>query len=84
MDDALSDLAEALERHEDIPQPFDRARTLLALGSVQRRAKQRGEARVSLESALACSRSSARRCGRSGRARRSRASAAAGRATATS
>ena len=52
-EDALSDLAEALERHEDVPQPFDRARTLLALGSVQRRAKQRGEARVSLESALA-------------------------------
>ena len=39
--------------HEDVPQPFDRARTLLALGTIQRRAKQRAEARTTLESALA-------------------------------
>jgi DNA-binding NarL/FixJ family response regulator len=36
-----------------VPQPFDRARTLLALGTVQRRAKRRGDARTTLESALA-------------------------------
>ncbi len=51
--DALADLAEALELHARIPQPFDRARTLLALGTAQRRAKRRAEARVSLEAALA-------------------------------
>ena len=39
--------------HEDVPQPFDRARTLLALGTVQRRAKQRADARRTLETALA-------------------------------
>ena len=52
-DDALADLQEALVVHDDVPQPFDRARTLLALGTVQRRAKQRAEARRTLESALA-------------------------------
>ena len=36
-----------------MPQPFDRARTLLALGTVQRRAKQRADARRTLEAALA-------------------------------
>ena len=39
--------------HDAVPQPFDRARTLLALGSVQRRAKRRAEARATLEAALA-------------------------------
>jgi len=52
-DRALATLGEALEAHESLPQPFDRARTLLALGSVQRRAKRRAEARATLESALA-------------------------------
>jgi DNA-binding CsgD family transcriptional regulator len=51
--DALADLGEALELHAQVPQPFDRARTLLVLGTAQRRAKQRAEARVSLEAALA-------------------------------
>jgi DNA-binding CsgD family transcriptional regulator len=51
--DALADLREALEAHERLPQPFDRARTLLVLGATQRRAKQRAEARGSLEAALA-------------------------------
>ena len=50
---ALVTLGEALEVHDAVPQPFDRARTLLALGTVQRRAKQRAEARRTLESALA-------------------------------
>src|SRR6201999_1418730 len=50
---AEATLIEALDVHEAVPQPFDRARTLLALGSVQRRGKRRAEARVSLESALA-------------------------------
>ena len=51
--DALADLGEAIERHAEVPQPFDRARTLLVLGTAQRRGKQRAEARVSLEAALA-------------------------------
>ena len=50
---ALAALAEAVELHAEVPQPFDRARTLLVLGSTQRRFKQRAEARVSLEAALA-------------------------------
>ena len=50
---ALAALHEAVAVHADVPQPFDRARTLLALGATQRRAKQRGEARGSLEAALA-------------------------------
>ena len=53
LDDALADLREALEEHVRVPQPFDRARTLLTLGAIQRRAKQRAEARTTLESALA-------------------------------
>ena len=52
-DDALADLSEAVALHADIPQPFDRARTMLALGTAQRRAKQRAEGRASLEAALA-------------------------------
>jgi DNA-binding CsgD family transcriptional regulator len=51
--DALADLGAAVELHAQVPQPFDRARTLLVLGAAQRRAKQRAEARVSLEAALA-------------------------------
>ena len=50
---ALADLQEAVALHAEVPQPFDRARTLLVLGTAQRRAKQRAEARVSLEAALA-------------------------------
>ena len=52
-EDALADLQEAVALHAEVPQPFDRARTLLVLGTAQRRAKQRAEARVSLEAALA-------------------------------
>jgi DNA-binding CsgD family transcriptional regulator len=50
---ALASLARAVELHAVLQQPFDRARTLLALGTVQRRAKQRADARGSLEAALA-------------------------------
>jgi DNA-binding NarL/FixJ family response regulator len=48
----LTLLEEALRRQDRIPIPFERARTLLALGSAQRRAKQRRAARQSLEEAL--------------------------------
>jgi DNA-binding CsgD family transcriptional regulator len=43
----------ALSDHERLPVPFERARTLLILGVVQRRAKRRRAARTSLEEALA-------------------------------
>jgi DNA-binding CsgD family transcriptional regulator len=48
----ISRLELAVALHDRIPIPFERARTLLALGSAQRRAKQRGAARRSLERAL--------------------------------
>jgi DNA-binding CsgD family transcriptional regulator len=43
----------ALAEHERLELPFERARTLLAQGSVQRRANQKRAARESLEQALA-------------------------------
>ena len=42
----------ALALHEGLPMPFERARTLLALGERLRRAKQRAEAREPLNAAL--------------------------------
>lgn len=50
---ALAALEEALEQHERLPNPFERARTLLALGETQRRARRRRAARESLQAALA-------------------------------
>jgi DNA-binding CsgD family transcriptional regulator len=43
---------EALAHHARSLYPFEHARTLLALGTTQRRAKQRGAARATLEQAL--------------------------------
>jgi DNA-binding NarL/FixJ family response regulator len=51
-DTALAALNEALLNYERLHMPFDRARTLLALGALQRRLKQRRAARESLETAL--------------------------------
>ena len=48
---ALAAFERALIYHEQAPMPFDRARTLLALGSAQRRANERRAARDSLVSA---------------------------------
>jgi DNA-binding CsgD family transcriptional regulator len=53
LDAALGAYTEALERHVQVEIPLDRARTLLALGTTQRRAKRRREARETLEEALA-------------------------------
>lgn len=50
---AVGYLDKALEEHAFVPQPFDRARTLLVKGEVERRAKQKKAARSSLEQALA-------------------------------
>jgi DNA-binding CsgD family transcriptional regulator len=51
-EDALAHFERALAAHEQVPIPFDRARTLLAYGAAQRRAKRRRDARTSLEAAL--------------------------------
>src|SRR6185312_4834050 len=48
---ALEALATAVAHHEALPLPFDRARTLLALGAAQRRARRKREARATLEKA---------------------------------
>jgi DNA-binding CsgD family transcriptional regulator len=45
-------LADALTEHERLDMPFERARTLLAKGLVERRDKQRAKARASLTEAL--------------------------------
>jgi DNA-binding CsgD family transcriptional regulator len=50
--DAIDVLEVALEKHELVAQPFDRARTLVVKGEVERRAKQKKAARSSLEEAL--------------------------------
>ena len=51
-EDALAHFERALAAHEQVPIPFDRARTLFAYGAAQRRAKRRRDARTSLEAAL--------------------------------
>jgi DNA-binding CsgD family transcriptional regulator len=50
---ALDLLEEAADRHEAVGDPFGRARALLALGVVRRRARQKRTARAALEDALA-------------------------------
>ncbi|MCZ7588076.1 MAG: AAA family ATPase [Gaiella sp.] len=51
-DAALEALARAYAAHERLPQPFELARTRLVEGRIERRAKRRGRARVSLTAAL--------------------------------
>jgi ATP/maltotriose-dependent transcriptional regulator MalT len=51
--EAFIALDQALDELEGLACPFDRARTLLALGSVQRKAKQKRASRETLEQALA-------------------------------
>ena len=53
LDAAFSAYEEALAWHARVDVPLDHARTLLALGAAQRRAKRRREARATLEDALA-------------------------------
>lgn len=50
---ALESFSHSLAEHEHTESPFERARTLLALGSVRRRAKQKRPAREALEQAIA-------------------------------
>ena len=49
---AFSALDRALKEHERLPMPFERGRTLLVLGTIRRRAKQKRPAREALEEAL--------------------------------
>jgi DNA-binding NarL/FixJ family response regulator len=48
-DRALGELEHALTLQEQVPLPFQRARTLLTLGVAQRRARQRRNSRATLE-----------------------------------
>ena len=52
-DAALAHFEHALGEHDRAAMPFERARTLLALGAAQRRAKQKSAARVTLGEAVA-------------------------------
>jgi DNA-binding CsgD family transcriptional regulator len=53
LDGAFASFERALAEHGQSTDPFQHARTLLALGRTQRRAKRRGAARTTLEDALA-------------------------------
>lgn len=53
LEGALTALGEALVEHESPPMPFEQARSLLAFGQVQRRAKRTGAARATLADVLA-------------------------------
>lgn len=52
LDGALAAMNEALGHHERLQMPFERARTMLELGRLLRRRKERREGRVSLQEAL--------------------------------
>ena len=53
LDGAFASFERSLAEHTRTTDPFQHARTLLALGRTQRRAKKRGDARGTLEEALA-------------------------------
>ncbi len=53
LEGAFASFERALLEHARTTDPFHHARTLLALGRTQRRAKRRGDARTTLEDALA-------------------------------
>src|SRR5438132_5333541 len=50
---ALVSMQEALKRHQALAMPFERARTLMALGQVHRRRNERRAARAAFEESLA-------------------------------
>jgi DNA-binding CsgD family transcriptional regulator len=53
VDEAASHLEQAVAQHEEVGDPFGRARALLALGIVRRRARQKRPARDAIRAALA-------------------------------
>jgi DNA-binding CsgD family transcriptional regulator len=52
LEGALATVHLALERHDQLPMPFELARTLLVKGAIERRMRRRGEAGRSFEGAL--------------------------------
>jgi DNA-binding CsgD family transcriptional regulator len=52
VEEALRRAETALEHHRDLPVPFERARTLIVLGTLHRRARHKAAARAALEEAL--------------------------------
>ena len=52
LDGAFAAVEQAMERHEQLVMPFERARTLLVKGVIERRARRRGQAKLSFEQAL--------------------------------
>jgi DNA-binding CsgD family transcriptional regulator len=52
LDAALHQAETALVHHGDLPVPFERARTLIVLGALHRRAKHKAAARAALEEAV--------------------------------
>jgi len=52
VDEALDVLEQAVGQHDEVGDPFGRARALLALGIVRRRARQKRKAREAIEAAL--------------------------------
>jgi DNA-binding CsgD family transcriptional regulator len=52
LEEALRHGEAALELHRDLPLPFERARTLIVLGTLHRRAKHKAAARAALEEAV--------------------------------
>ena len=83
LDGAFASFERALAEHARSTDPFHHARTLLALGRTQRRAKKRGAARATLEDASLASRRSAHPSGPSRHAPSSPGSAAARRRAAS-
>jgi DNA-binding CsgD family transcriptional regulator len=52
LDAAIAHAETALDHHEQLPVPFERARTLIVLGTLHRRAKHKAAARAALEEAV--------------------------------
>ena len=52
LDSAALQVRQAMVEHEKLPMPFERARTQLLLGQIQRRQRQRGVASTTLQEAL--------------------------------
>jgi DNA-binding CsgD family transcriptional regulator len=55
LDAAADRFEEALRHHDELPDPLEKARTLLAFGTALRRARRRREARRALDASLALS-----------------------------
>ena len=54
VEEALAAVQRAMVEHDRLPMPFERARTLLLLGQLQRRTKRKEAASAALAEALAC------------------------------